>query len=363
MTRILSGDILIADVIAPLDGNDKLWALAKKYDMSPGNKQSLNEVQLKEFSVALEGAAHTVTPGGSSANMLTTLGKLMGKEIEVRFLGMAGEGQYGQLIRDSFNESGIALMPERFPPHQLKMMSAVSFVLVYPDGQCTIATYSGNGREILKPAMVAEHLVKNSDVLLVQGSLWHKFLPEFSGRLLKLCEKHHRQLWLTLPTQANLSKSEITSFMQTLPLAGLVFGNHVELERLYGLPLEESMQHLQKVFRDRERSRENIAVSGVRTAGFITLGKDGAAIVEPHTLEYIDPVHVDEHDIMNTLGAGDTSYAGFAAGYLKKLPDSVSGQIAMVLAAEKLRINGSRLPDPKTSLNTVAPDLAQMLRN
>ncbi len=358
MTRILSGDILIADVIAPLDGNQPLWDLVEKYHMGPGNKQSLDEIQLNEFSSALKGVSVTVTPGGSSANMLTTLSKLLGKDVEVRFLGMPGNGTYGETIRSSLNESGIALVPERFPQCCSHMESAVSFVFTYPDGQCTIATYSGNAKEVLKPAMIAEHLVKNSEILLVQGSLWHKFHPEFSDRLLKLCERHHRQLWLTLPTQANLTQDESDKFMHALSSANMVFGNHAELERLYSLPLEQALQHMQKTFRDRER-----AGGEGRTVGFITQGENGAAIVGAHGVDYVQPLHLEISEIQNTLGAGDTAYAGFAAGYLKKLPDAVSAHIAMTLAGEKLRINGSRLPDPKTTLNTVAPDLAQMLRN
>jgi sugar/nucleoside kinase (ribokinase family) len=327
--------------------------------MEPGDKQSLDETQAVEFSMALKGVSVTVAPGGSSANMLTTLSKLLGKEeVEVRFLGMPGNGEYGDTIRDSLTESGIALVPERFPLCNAPMESAVSYVFTYPDGQCTIATYSGNAKDVLKPAMIAEHLVKNSEILLVQGSLWHKFHPEFSDRLLKLCEKHQRQLWLTLPTQHNLTEEETAKFMNALNSASLVFGNHAELQRLYELPLDQSLQHLQKAFRDRER-----AGAQGRVLGFITYGKEGAAVVGAHGIDHVQPSHIADAEILNTLGAGDTSYAGFAAGYLKKLPDTVSAQIAMTLAGEKLRYNGSRLPDPKTTLNTVAPDLAQMLRN
>lgn len=348
MTRILSGDVLIADVIAPVEGNAALAALAQKYRMVPGAKQALDDTQLQEFSAALEGATAIVTPGGSSANMLTTLGKLLGKEIEVRFLGMAGDGAYGTLIRDAFAEAGIALVPERFPPSHVVLQSAISFVLVYPDGQCSIATYAGNARDILKPAMIPEHLVKNSDVVLMQGSLWHKFHPEFAGRLLKLCIQHHKQLWLTLPTQANLSKDETAGFMRGLPTAILVLGNHAELERLYGKDLKTSLRQLQVLFKDREE----------RAIGFITLGKDGAAVVSAEGVEYIKPVAAE---IRNTLGAGDTSYAGFVAGYIKKLPDATSARIAMVLAAEKLRVNSSRLADPRAVLAAQAAELSQLL--
>jgi len=357
MTRILSSDLLIADVIVPLDGNPHLLELADKYRMKPGNKQLLNDEQMKEFSAALEGVAVTVTPGGSSANMLSTLGKLLGKEIEVRFVGMPGNGVYGNVLRDAMAEAGIALVPERFPQCHATMESAVSFVFVYPDGQCSIATYSGNARDILKPALLPEHLVKNSDIVLVQGSLWHKFNLEFTDRLIKLCKLHYKQLWLTLPTQANLTMEESNKFMDALAHASLVFGNQAELERLYDMPLKDALQHLQKTLRDHERAEEATG----RTLGFITFGKNGAAIVGPHGVDDVPPIAIEDADIKNTLGAGDTAYGGFAAGYIKKLPDNVSAKIAMALAGEKLRINSSRLPNPKAALKNVAADLARFL--
>ena len=62
MTRILSGDILIADVIVSPDGNPALSALVEKYHLKPGGKETLDDVRLAEFSAAVEGCAVTVTP-------------------------------------------------------------------------------------------------------------------------------------------------------------------------------------------------------------------------------------------------------------------------------------------------------------
>lgn len=357
MTRILSSDLLIADVLAPVAGNARVMELTEKYDMRPGAKIAITDEQVREFHQALEGVEVTVTPGGSSANMLTTLCRLLGKDVEVRFIGMAGDAKYCNLIRESMIEAGIVLVPERFPGGHVLLQSAISFVFIYPDGQCTIATNPGNAREALKPALIAEHLVKNSEVLLVQGSLWHKFHTDFADRLIKLCGKHHRQLWLTLPTQADISIDEQERFLHVLPEASLVFGNDAELGRLYGLALDEGLQKLQKVFRERARTSETD-----KGMGFITFGKDGAAVVTSDTIEFVDPIKIDAHDIVNTLGAGDTSYAGFAAGYLKKLPEIQSARIAMALAGEKLRINAPRLPDPRATLMEAAPELARMLR-
>lgn len=356
MTRILSADLLVADVLVPVTGNPAIEALIEKYEMRPGGKIALDDEQLKEFHAAVEHLEYVVMPGGSSANVLTTLCKLLGKEIEVRFLGMPGDGKYCGPIRESMLEAGITLVPERFSGAQALMQSAISFVFVYPDGQCTTATHPGNARDVMKPALIAEHLVKNSETVLVQGSLWHKFHADFADRLIKLCSKHQRQLWLALPTQARPTGEEVERFMQVLPEAHLIFGNHAELERLYDTSLDDSLQKLQKTLRDHERAQDAGEVMA-----FITFGKDGAAVVTANAIDFVKPLKIKPEEIVNTIGAGDTAYAGFAAGHLKKIPAKLSAQIAMTLAGEKLRVNAPRLSDPRAILSEVAPDLERKL--
>ena len=59
--------------------------------------------------------------------------------------------------------------------------------------------------------------------------------------------------------------------------------------------------------------------------------------------------------------AGDTAFAGFAAGYLKKLPPETCAKIAVALAGEKLKVDGARLADPKAALQSAAPELAKLI--
>jgi sugar/nucleoside kinase (ribokinase family) len=359
MTRILTSDLLIADIIAPVEGHPALLALVEKYALQPGSKVTLDDEQLKEFMNVFRDVPHVMAAGGSSANMLTTLAKLMPKEIEVRFIGVAGESKYSDIVRDSLHEAGIVLLPEHIPTYDIRAMPGLSYVLVFPDGQCTIATHPGNARDILKPAVVAEHTVKNCEVLLVQGSVWHKFHDEYADRLYHLCQKHKRHLWLTLPTQKELNLRESEKMAEVLPHASLVLGNEAELSRLFKKPLTEAMSSLQKILRGSARLS---GANGSEPLGFITLGDKGAAVIRTDDIEYIAPVDMASDQIANTIGAGDTAYAGFAAGYLKGLSDTTAAGIAMTLASAKLRTNGPRLADPLVTLAETAPDLADRLR-
>jgi len=337
MIRILSGDLLIADILVPLKDNPLFVPFIEQYKLLPGGKAALDDAGLQAFMDAIEGHVVTVTPGGSSANMLVTLCRLLRGQVQATFIGVAGQGPYSGAIMDSLAEAGIVL-------HSPVGQAAVSFAIVFPGGQCTTATHPGNARELLGAEMITPEMMQESDIVLVQGSLWHKLEPAFADRLVRLAKIFGKILWLTLPTQAKLTPEASAHFREILPQADLVFGNEAELLRLFPGTVDSAVAALQQ------------SLSGA--TGFITFGKEGAMIITAHTTEHVPPEHIGVGDIVNTLGAGDTSYAGFAAGFLKGLTAHDSAHIAMALAGEKLRINNPRLPEPMASLRKIVPDLA-----
>ena len=358
MTRILTSDVLIADVIAPVEGHEAMEALVRKYQLRPGGKIQIEAADAQAFADAFAEVPCRVVPGGSSANMLTTLAKLMPEQVKVRFVGIAGEGAHSAIIREALAEVRVGLLPDRIQ-HGVKALAATSYVLVFPDGQCTIATLAGNARDLLKPAVLAEHVMENTDILLAQGSLWHKFHTCFADRLYSLCMKYERQLWLTLPTQAKPTDAENVKIMEMLPDATLVMGNEAEIIRLFKMPLNEAVRKLQELLQTKGRPLSK----GKRhdKIAFITLGERGCVLITPQKIEQVGAPRIAVGDIVNTIGAGDTAYAGFAAGYLKGLPAREAAQLGMVLAGEKLRINAPRLSNPLEALASKLPPLAELL--
>lgn len=355
MTRILSTDLLIADVIAPVAAHESLSALAQEFGMQRGNKRSLTDAEAARFADAFKQVEVGLAPGGSSANVLSCISQLLGKAVEVKFVGVAGEGAHGDMIRAALKEANITLMPEHVP-QGVRTREATSYVLVYSDAQCSIATHPGNARQVLKPALLPEHVVEHCEVVLAQGSLWHKFHPEFADRLYHLCVKHHRALWLTLPTQAHATPNEYEKIREMIPYASLVFGNEAELVRMFNMPLPEAIKQLQRLLRvERGSGPHPVGL------GYITLGAKGCILISRDSVEQMQAVPVPPELVKNTIGAGDTAYAGFAAGYLQGMPLRQAAHLGMVLASEKLRVNAPRLPQPLACLKQVAPDLAAQL--
>ncbi|MCE2927407.1 MAG: carbohydrate kinase family protein [Rickettsiales bacterium] len=355
MTKVLSSDILIIDANIKLSDNLEMARLAEKYELMPGAKTALNAEQFTEFSRALVGYPVTFTPGGSAANTLTTLSKLMGDELECQFIGVVGKSAYSQMIRDGLHEAHVKLIPEDIHGEP-RPESAVSFVLIYPDGQRTIATYPGNAKEILKPSLITDDLVSGHDAIFIQGSLWQKLGPEFPDSLMEKRWAYGKELWLAMPTHAKFGEEKADLFQWLIPSADVVLSNEEELARIYKTTPDHALQKLQDAFKANRTSDRLLKISH-HQVGFITRGEKGAVVVMRSGLHPIDSVAIDPKDIKNMVGAGDTAFAGFLFGMQKGMSHELSAQIAMRLAGEKLKINQARLPSPKETLKSVMPEL------
>lgn len=363
MTNILTSDILVSDLDTPLAGNDQLKSLVEKYNLKLGGKLILSDEQFAEFSQAVQGHPITMFPGGSSANMVTTLSKLLGKDnVDVQFMGVVGDDDYSKIIKSSLDEAGIKRLPNMANYKDPSPQTAVSYIIHFPDGENTTVTHLGNASSILKPDIITDELFKNTDVLLVQGSLWQKFDSSFSDKLLDMRWKNNKELWLTLPTNAKFGEENAGRFQYLLSSANMVLGNGNELSRIYhtdpNKPVD-ALEKLQKVFQDDVLVREGRSNDKEQVA-FITLSEKGAAIVTKNDIKYV-PIHTKIDKIESLSGAGDTSFAGFAAGYIKGLPNETSAKIAMALASEKLRYNGPRLENPRESLRKASRELSDEL--
>lgn len=338
MIRILSSDILIADVITKTQGNPRLMALVEKYQLKMGGKVAIDRAAYEAFKHALQGHETIVLPGGSSANTLTTLSKLLPDAVDIYFLGVLGSDAAATMIRTSLEETRITLLPEQCAGNEAPQ-AATSFVMVFLDGQRTIATYPGNARALLLPEMITDALVQRVDAALIQGSLWMKMGAAYADRLLGLCQRFGKKIWLALPTYSMSSGAHADTFRTVIAAADMVLGNEEELSRIYHCTAPEALAQLQATLNGK--------------VGFITHGAEGASLVTEAGIEAIAPLSVSPHAIVNTLGAGDTAFAGFLAGHICGKTPRQSAEIAMALASAKLAINGARLPDPTQALKTI----------
>jgi len=410
MTKILTSDLLISDVITRVDYDrdghkihngsleQVLDEMYKKLDpetgglMHKGGKYTINKEDFQKFEQAIEGHDYDLRAGGSSANFLTTLKKLLPKEVDIDFLGVAGNDyndKHTATIRNSLKGTIgpdlLHVIEDGFPKDS-KLEPAISFVIVEPNGERTIFTYPGNAKDIIKPEMITEDMVKNADVLVMQGSQWEKMAPSVADRMVALrlqagkedkkrLQNGGHELWLALPTHAKFGQDNAERFKYLIPSANVVLGNVEELLNIYQIhqsngdqdKTHQALLALQKDFKQEylkkaseEKNKNDRWHGSINQVGLITLGEKGAALITKDRIHYIAAANVAKEDIVNKLGAGDTAYAGFAAAYLKHPVSSLNqfqptnyeyaARTAMELAGQKLKQDGPRLENPLKAL-------------
>lgn len=341
MHRVLSCDLLICDVLVPLQQQPALAVLMERYNrehpdhaMRPGSKSPLSYEQFESFREAAgDGCEHYA--GGSAANTLTTLKKLCAGELAVTFIGATGDDYYGRIIHASLDGSDFTLVPHARPVAGAH--SAVSLVMTYRSGERAIATYPGTAHLDIAPEIITDALMESVDIVFLQGSLWQKFGEAFASSLYERALAHGKELWLALPTHSRLGQARADLFAQIIPQAAVLLGNAEELMRISRVTtLLEALSPLKEMYK--KAAKDQVA--------FITCGRDGAAVVTQDGIEMVPPVPTPQEEIKNTLGAGDAAFAGFLFGTLKCLPPAASAAIAMELAAENIRHAHARIPNP-----------------
>ncbi len=360
--RILTADLITRDIIIPEEGNKEIVALKSSYGLMEGGKSPLEEHQFDEFNKVVKNTEDrkdkkfTVEPGGSSANTLVTLIKLLGTDnVNAKYLTMAGSDDHTKEVIRSLGKVNITLLPPQSKYDAGAVQSATSFVLMN-NGQRTIATHQGNARDKISSDIITDDMVKNSDAIFVQGSLWEKFDKSFPDRLLTLRWLYNKELWLTLPTHEEFARNNAKRFKELVCSANVVLGNAQELANIYkqgslAMDLQELQKGLieaQKVFKDENQhfSRNPVAL--------ITNDKEPAYVVTTDSISQVGVKPVEDKDVVNKLGAGDTTFAGFLAGHIKRLKPEESAEVAMALGREKVLSPGARLEDPKQALRNTA---------
>ncbi|MDX2074610.1 MAG: carbohydrate kinase family protein [Alphaproteobacteria bacterium] len=332
--RILSSDLLICDVILPLAGNADLRPLIAGYNrahpehpIALGSKSPLTPEEFHAWEKAIAGRGEYVA-GGSAANTLSALKKLMGDSLQVDFIAAYGEDAAGRVIAESLARDGLHLLPQTAPFPDVQ--TATSFVLVNEQGERSILGYGGNSREKILAAFAAKNLPDDYDILFLPGSLWQKYGGDFAQALVGC----GRKLWLSLPTHSQSGRQYNEAVRALIPQAQVVLANADELKRMFAASdTQTALKMLQS------------QLSGGQIA-FITDGVRGATIVSSSAMHSVAAEAVPAAQIKNTLGAGDAAFAGFLYGLLTDAADiDRAGRIAMQLAAAALQVPSARLTE------------------
>lgn len=330
MFRLISSDLLICDVILPLVENPQLLPLIGAYNqaypehpIAPGSKSPLSAEEFAQWQKVV-GVHGKYMAGGSAANTLSALKKLLGNNIEIDFIAAYGDDTAGRVIGESLVHDGFNVLPQIAPFPDVQ--TAMSFVLVDKTGERSIAGYSGTSRTKIVP--LQKKIPTGYDIIFLPGSLWQKYGAEFAQSLVGCGKK----LWLSLPTHSQSGRQYNDAVRALIPKAHVVLANADELMRMFAVSsIESALEELQQ-----QMGAEQIA--------FITHGVHGAFIVSREMIHPIAAQKISAAELKNTLGAGDAAFAGFLYGLLTDENNvERAGYIAMQLASAALQTESARL--------------------
>jgi sugar/nucleoside kinase (ribokinase family) len=383
-TRIISLDYHSVDLVTREADQPKLLPLLADFNMPAGSKRDISPFPelRQQFISALDSSKVIACPGGSAGNALYTLAGLLPERAECQLLGIIGNTPHAQTIRDSYHSVGVLLVE---PPvegavgteNHGDVASAVAAdapchatacVVVDDSGQSrTITLDDGHARRWLNADMIPDMLVQASDVMLFPASTFNKFSRDVPEKLLRLSDEYNCALWMTLPTRRPLPEAhreQVRELIRTR--AQLVLGNESELREIYG-----AGQTLQKTIADLKHDlllqQEAMIARDILLedppCAFITRGEEGAIIVMPDKAFQVSVMHVPRERIENPTGAGDASFGGFLAGYLRGFPLPRCAALGVAMGAAAVQTLTTRLNDPLGVLNHFAPELQILLED
>jgi 1-phosphofructokinase len=227
-------------------------------------------------------------PGGKGINVSRVL-KNIGMESTA--LGFVG-GFTGDYIKTHLSAEGIT---HQFIEHDHPTRINVK---LKTDNETEI---NGNGAEITEEQQqqLLKHIqaLAEEDFLVLAGSLPPSISINYYKLIAQICSEKG------IPFIVDVSGPALTEVLQYKPF--LIKPNQHELSDIVGAPIETKEDALHYGTQLLERGAENVIIS---------MGGDGAIFINRHKTAHAS---VPKGEVKNTVGAGDSTVAGFLAAYVK----------------------------------------------
>lgn len=301
----------IVDVLARAETE-----LLEDFGLTPGSMNLIDSEQADALYAQM-GPAVEVS-GGSAANTIAGIAGLGGKG---GFIGKVANDQLGSVFTHDIQSLGVQF---ETPVATTGAPTAVSYILVTPDGQRTMNTYLGACQD-LSPDDVDPDTIRAAQVTYLEGYLWDP--PGAKEAFLKAIDIAHqagRKISLTLSDMFCVDRYRI-EFLHLLEThIDILFANDTEVMALYGVDTFEE------------------AVARVRVdadVAALTRSADGSVILTNG--ERFD-IAAAPATVEDTTGAGDLYAAGFLYGFTQGMPLGRCGEIASLCAGEIISHVGAR---------------------
>lgn len=232
------------------------------------------------------GGPFIMIPGGKGSNQAICASRL---GAEVYFVGCVGNDPFGEIARNNF-------IKEKINIDYLRIINnthtGVALIMVDDKtGENMIVVAPGANmkvkKEIINDAM---EVIREASVVLVQFEI-----PiETVEYIIEIMKIYNKPKLILNPAPARKVNKNIWENIY------LITPNKRELELISDMEIES--------IKDVEKAARKVISFGVRNV-IVTLGKDGALVVNEREINYIPPFKVE---IIDTTGAGDAFNGGLA---------------------------------------------------
>lgn len=237
------------------------------------------------------------TAGGKGLNVTRVIHDLGGDVLATGVLG----GFHGAYIAEELKKAGIK---QDFTP--IAEESRDSIAILHEGNQTEILESGPTVSEDEQAAFLEkfEELIKQADIVTISGSLAKGFPPDFYQKLVQIAQQH--AVKVLVDTSGESLKQVITTKQKPY----LIKPNLEELEALLGQAF--SLEELDDI----QAALSQPLFEGIEWI-VVSLGKQGAIAKYQDTFYRVE---IPTIQVVNPVGSGDSTIAGFAYGLSKAMP-------------------------------------------
>lgn len=311
----------IVDIFARCDD-----AFLSKHDLAKGYMRLIDAHEADRL-YALMGPA-IERSGGSAANTIAGLASFGGRGA---FIGRVSDDQFGKVFWHDIRASGVAFDTA---VANNGLPTAVSLILITPDGERTMNTFLGASTE-LGPAEIDAGMIAAAKVTYLEGYLFDKpAAKQAFYTAAEIAAKAGRKTALTLSDTFCVDRHRADFRKLVREDIDILFANEREITALYEVnSFDEAVA----------------AVRGECEIAVLTRSEAGSLIVTAKETVDVRPVRVDK--VVDATGAGDLYASGFLYGYTRNLKPADCGRLGSLAAAEVISHIGAR---PERPLSAIA---------
>lgn len=314
--RIIGIGNALVDIMVRLEDE----AMLGNFSLPKGSMQLVNEERAEHVKSGTSHLERSVSPGGSIANTIHTLGVLGARP---GYIGSVGNDETGRFFTSELELAGV--VPYMF---QRESATGTAVALVTPDSERTFAVHLGAAVE-LAASELNEAMFKGFDILYLEGYLIINY--DLTLRACRIAKSLGLKVALDLASY-NVVEANRAQFEEIIDgYVDILFANEDEAKAISGKEAEEAAGILS----------EKCQVVVVKTGSKGSLIRRGEEVIK---------VGVVPAKPIDTTGAGDMYAAGFLYGYARGESLDRCGVFGALLAGHVIEVMGSKLPSDRWSL-------------